>query len=136
MMLCDTGPMVAMVDRDDPHHSRCLAALATLPPDGFVTTWPCLAEAMYLLGSRIGFAGQDALWDLVADSTISLDLPEGGEWGYMRELMRQYEDAPMDLADASLVAAAERLNLRRVFTVDRHFRAYRIQGRHAFDVVP
>ena len=39
--------------------------------------------------------------------------------------MRQYHDAPMDLADASLVVAAERLNLRRIFTLDSHFRAYR-----------
>jgi hypothetical protein len=29
----------------------------------------------------------------------------------MRVLMRQYRDTPMDLADASLVVAAERLNL-------------------------
>jgi predicted nucleic acid-binding protein len=54
----------------------------------------------------------------------------------MRALMRQYHDTPMDLADASLVSAAERFSLRRIFTVDRHFRAYRIDGTHAFDVLP
>src|SRR5579871_1441847 len=31
------------------------------------------------------------------------------------ELMRQYADAPMDFADASLVVAAEALNLTRIF---------------------
>ena len=31
----------------------------------------------------------------------------------------------MDLADASLVAAAEQHDLRRIFTFDRHFHAYR-----------
>jgi hypothetical protein len=50
--------------------------------------------------------------------------------------MQQYQDAPMDLADASLVAAAERLQLRRIFTLDRHFYAYRIDEKHPFDVVP
>lgn len=136
MMLCDTGPMVAMVDRDDPYHGRCLDVLSLIPSDGFVTTWPCLAEAMYLLGRRLGFTGQDQLWDLVDDEIITVDVPDSGEWVQMRQLMHQYQDSPMDLADASLVTAAERLDLRRVFTLDRHFHAYRIHGRHAFDVVP
>jgi predicted nucleic acid-binding protein len=50
--------------------------------------------------------------------------------------MQQYHDAPMDLADASLVAAAERFQLRRIFSLDRHFYAYRISGQHPFDVIP
>jgi len=135
-MLCDTGPMVAMVDRHDPYHARCLAALVHIPPDGFLTTWPCLAEAMYLLFRRLGYLGQDHLWDLVADDVIVLDRPEKGDQDRMRELMRQYQDAPMDLADASLVSTAERLELRQIFTTDSHFRAYRIQDRHAFEILP
>jgi predicted nucleic acid-binding protein len=35
------------------------------------------------------------------------------------KLMKLYADHPMDLADASLVAAAEALGTRRVFTIDR-----------------
>ena len=54
----------------------------------------------------------------------------------MRELMEQYRDAPMDLADASLVAAAEVLGLRRVFTLDSDFRIYRPGGSEAFEIVP
>ncbi|ETX06452.1 hypothetical protein [Candidatus Entotheonella palauensis] len=50
--------------------------------------------------------------------------------------MQQYHDAPMDLADASLVAAAEQLRLRRIFSLDRHFHAYRIDGKDSFDVNP
>jgi predicted nucleic acid-binding protein len=33
--------------------------------------------------------------------------------------MEQYADHPMDLADASLVAAAESLGTTRMFTIDR-----------------
>ena len=54
-------------------------------------------------------------------------------------LMAQYADAPMDLADASLVALAERLGLSTVFTIDRNdFHTYRIQRCHqhqAFEVI-
>ncbi len=47
------------------------------------------------------------------------------------ELMEQYGDHPMDLADASLITAAEVLGTRRIFTVDRRdFSAYRIRRGH------
>jgi predicted nucleic acid-binding protein len=42
----------------------------------------------------------------------------------------------MDLTDASLVVAAERLNLHRIFTLDSHFYAYQINGTQPFEVVP
>jgi uncharacterized protein len=128
--------MVAMVDRDDPYHRRCIAALVDIPSAGFVTTWPCLAEAMHLLGRKLGFTGQEHLWELLEDKVISLIRSGDHDWGRMRALMRQYRDTPMDLADASLVTAAERLGIHRVFTIDNHFRAYRIQGRGAFELVP
>ncbi|MEH2375640.1 hypothetical protein [Nostoc sp.] len=37
----------------------------------------------------------------------------------MRSLMEQYRDIPMDLADASLIATAETLNQKRIFTLDQ-----------------
>lgn len=47
------------------------------------------------------------------------------------ELMEQYADQPMDLADASVVTAAETLGARGIFTVDRrNFSAYRLRRGH------
>jgi predicted nucleic acid-binding protein len=47
------------------------------------------------------------------------------------ELMDIYSDDPMDLADASLVVAAETLGTRKVFTIDRRdFEAYRVRRAH------
>ena len=54
----------------------------------------------------------------------------------MEILLEQYRDTPMDLADASLVVAAETLGGRRVFTLDRHFYAYRLADGAALEVVP
>jgi predicted nucleic acid-binding protein len=47
------------------------------------------------------------------------------------ELMESYADRPMDLADASLVVAAEALETRKIFTIDRDDfrRARHILGR-------
>ena len=47
------------------------------------------------------------------------------------ELMETYRDHPMDLADASVITAAETLGTRRVFTLDRSdFETYRIKRGH------
>jgi predicted nucleic acid-binding protein len=134
--LCDTGPLVALVDRDDPHHARCVEALQRLPAQPLLTTWPCLTEAMYLLWRAGGLPAQDELWGYLADGLVVLHIPAATEWERIRTLMQQYHDAPMDLADASLVAAAERCQLRRIFTIAGHFYAYRIDGQHPFDVIP
>ena len=113
-----------------------LQLLQTLPAQPLLTTWPCLTEAMYLVYRAGGFLAQDELWGYLSDGLVILHTPEAEEWGRMRMLMRQYQDTPMDLADASLVVAAERLNLRRIFTLDSHFRAYRIDGKYSFDIIP
>jgi predicted nucleic acid-binding protein len=42
----------------------------------------------------------------------------------------------MDLADASLMAAAALLGTRRVFTLDGDFRVYRFADGSAFDITP
>jgi predicted nucleic acid-binding protein len=54
----------------------------------------------------------------------------------MAALMAQYRDTPMDLADASLVAVAESLRLRRVFTIDSDFYVYRLADGSALEVLP
>lgn len=136
MTLCDTGPLVGLINRMDPNHSRCVSAARSLPGGPLLTTWACVTEAMHLLGRAGGLRAQDALWDFVANGRLALHVPAASEWERIRALMRQYADAPMDLADASLVVAAETLNVTRIFTLDRHFRAYRIGGAQAFEVVP
>ncbi len=117
------------------HHVRSVDTLSELPAVPLRTTWHCLTEAMYLLGRGTGFSGQDALWGYVADGLVNLFAQAETEWERMRELMRRYSDTPMDLADASLVVAAERLNVRQIFTFDHHFRVYRMD-RERFDLIP
>jgi predicted nucleic acid-binding protein len=90
---------------------------------------------MYLLGKAGGHAYQEALWQLVERGKVIIRDATLPEIGRMRELMRDYHDTPMDLADASLVAAAEVLSILRIFTVDKHFYAYRTKDGKALEVV-
>ena len=54
----------------------------------------------------------------------------------MTELMGKYRDLPMDLADTSLIAAAEQLGTRRVFTLDKHFTIDGFADASAVEVIP
>ena len=136
MTLTDTGPLVGLLDRKDPYHPVCTRAAATLPGGPMLTTWPCLTEAMYLLGRAAGAAGQEALWELLAAGLLILWEAGEDDGTRMAELMKQYRDLPMDLADASLVAAAEATGERRLFTLDGHFRVYRLKDGSILDLVP
>ena len=46
MTLTDTGPLVALLNRNDPNHAACVGAAKTLPSGPLATTWPCFTEAM------------------------------------------------------------------------------------------
>lgn len=135
MILVDAGPLVALIDRGESEHAACVAVLKTLHPP-MVTTWPAFTEAMYLAGDAGGWKAQQALWRWVEEGTLVLrHLSPKGEVR-TRVLMEKYADLPMDLADASLVALAEELNVSQVFTLDRDFRVYRRHGKKAFRVIP
>ena len=135
MTLTDTGPLVALLNENDNGYESCRLVLPTLRAP-LLTTWPCFTEAMYLLGKGIGYPAQRELWSYATDGLLVFHSLTEAEWERMRDLMERYQDAPMDLADASIVAVAESLALHRVFTLDRHFYAYRTQDGQALEVVP
>jgi predicted nucleic acid-binding protein len=128
MILVDTGPLVALFDRKDGMVQRCVDALKVIR-EPIKTTVPVLTEAVHML--RPASAGSDGLRDLVLRGGLSVwwfDLPALTR---AFELMRTYSDHSMDLADASLIVAAEVLGTRKVFTIDRRdFQAYRIRRGH------
>ena len=107
MTLTDTGPLVALVNRNDPNHAVCVTATRRLPSGPLITTWPCFTEAMYLVFRAGGFPAQAALWQLRTARRLLLHDLTGTEVDRMVELMETSRDRPMDLADASAVAAAE-----------------------------
>jgi uncharacterized protein len=133
--LTDAGPLIAIIDADEPDHARCLAALAELALP-MVTTWPAFTEAMYLIGRAGGIVGQRALWRLVNTGRLVIAELSPAALERSAQLMEKYADLPMDLADATLVAIAEEKGHRKVFTLDSDFLVYRIRGRHRFGIVP
>jgi uncharacterized protein len=136
MILTDTGPLVALLDDDDPHHSRCAAAALRFSAEPMLTTWPCFTEAMHLLYAAGRWRYQSELWRLKHDGRLLLHEMTLLEVERIAELMEKYADQPMDLADATLVSVAESGRLKQIFTVDSDFRIYRTCDGLALEVVP
>ena len=132
MILLDTGPIVALFDPADDSHGPCVEVLKSIvEPLG--TTVPVLTEAFHLLSP--GSAGAANLIHFIADGGLIVWFLEPRSLDRTFELMNQYADHRMDLADASLVAMAEAENLHKVFTIDRRdFATYRIRRGHRLGV--
>jgi uncharacterized protein len=134
-MLTDAGPLVALLDKDDAHYAACLAILGKLPRGPLLTTWPCFTEAMYMLHQVGGYRYQNGLWQWRRDGRLILLELTTVEVDRMDGLMAQYQNVPMDLADASLVAIAESRSFRHVFSIDSDFYIYRLTDGSVLDVI-
>jgi hypothetical protein len=130
MILVDTGPLIALFDPQDEQHQRCRRTLRRIREPLFTTT-PVLTEAFHMLGPAS--IGSDRLREFVEGGGLSVWFFDRAGLTRCFELMELYADHPMDLADASLVTAAEALGMRRVFTIDRNdFETYRVRRGHRY----
>ena len=136
MILVDTGPLVALFDPKDSYHKHCRSIMKTLR-EPLLTTVPVITEAFHLLTP--GSKGSLALGSFIKQNGMTVWQLEDETLKTALILMEKYADKPMDLADASLVVAAQCLGISRVFTVDRRdFFVYRLSIGHeikCFEVI-
>ncbi len=134
--LADSGPLAALFNRSDKHHTPAAAFFrqhgARLK---LLTTWEVVSEVMYFLDFSAAAQSDFLLWlhagherGLVQIAALTeADLPG------LATLIRKYADRPMDLADASLVWLAEKTGVTDIITIDRaDFAVYRTSKRKAF----
>jgi uncharacterized protein len=134
VILCDAGVLLCLVDRTQRPHHAYRVAVAGLEQT-LMTTWSCLTEAMYLALHRGGWPMQKQLGQLLLERMLTVyDIAET-DYSRLLTLMAQYRDRPMDLADATLVLAAEKTGFRKILTLDSDFLFDRIDDRHSFDVI-
>jgi len=132
--LADTGALLAILDRDDAWHARCVSAIESLRPP-LLTSIAVLTELFHLVGSRRRDVA--AAWHLVRSGVLTVGAIADDELAALERLMDRYHDRPMDLADASLVYLAERESISTILTVDvDDFETYRLPRRKRFTVVP
>jgi predicted nucleic acid-binding protein len=121
-ILIDAGPLIALFDKDDKYHKRVLDVVAHVHA-ALVTTWPVITETCHMLDFSV-----DAQLDFLewaSQGGLQINELGGADLDRMIDLTRKYRDRPMDLADASLIVASEKLDLKQVISTDRDFDFYR-----------
>lgn len=134
MIAIDTGPIVALFDKDDKYHRTCIEILKGIK-EPLVTTWPVLTEAFYLL--NFSWRVQDDLWEFIHRGGIRIEDLDRNIYTRCRDLMKKYHDLPIDLADATLVAISEEIDISTVFTLDhKDFSIFKPKHIKRFTLLP
>jgi len=129
--ICDTGPLVAYLNHNDPYHAWAVAVMKHVRPP-LLTCEAVLTEAAYFL--REDDLDIDPLFQLLERDALRVDFDLSVHWSRVRTLMARYHQ--MDLADASIVVMSERHRRCQVLTVDRtDFSIYRRNDRQVIDFV-
>jgi uncharacterized protein len=135
-MLVDTGAILAMVNEGDRDHRAVVACIAETT-DRLTIPVSVLPEVDYLLMKRFGPHVAIAAIDSVTSGEFQLETVSATDMPRILALMRQYADSNIGFVDASIVAVAERLNIRKVLTLDRrHFGPIRPRHCAALEILP
>lgn len=96
-----------------------------------------ITEVVYLLSTRVGTEAEIRFIGDVAAGNLIVEPVAAGDWLRIAELVGTYRDLPLGAVDASVIAAAERLDVNQVATLDRrHFTVVRPAHVAALSLVP
>jgi uncharacterized protein len=136
MLLCDTGVLLAAGNVKDQAHGACVGLLRRAEGPLLVPT-PVLGEVGYLLQSRAGPQAEVTFLRSFGGEGFHVAELEDQDIGRVAELVEAYLDLPLGIADAAVIAIAERLRLGEIVTLDhRVFAVVRPSHARAFILLP
>jgi len=96
-----------------------------------------ITEVAYLIGTRLGAGAEVKFLGDLAAGEFAIEAVMAGDWLRIAELVSQYRDLPLGTVDGSVVAAAERLGITRIATLDhRHFSVVTPHHTDGFELLP
>lgn len=121
MILVDTGPLVAAVNRRDSRHAECRDLLEQRAGDLLVSPY-VVAEVCWMVSSRIGAEAEANVIDAVAAGELQQVDLTAEDLRRTGELLHRYRDlhggTGLSAADASTIALVERLSIHEIATLD------------------
>jgi predicted nucleic acid-binding protein len=135
-VLLDSGFLLASLNSSEAEHQATIEVLKGIR-EPIVLPIPAITEVAYLLARDIG---NDAATDFIsslAATELILEAPLAEDYVRSAEILRQYADASLDFVDALVAATAERLNIKRLLTLDRRdFQLIRPKHCDSFELLP
>ena len=132
-VLLDTGPLVALLSKNDADHSRAKDLFsACVPP--FRCCEAVLAEACFLM-RKVDRAGPAEVIALGRNGVYQIALSAEDHWSSIERLLQKYSGQPISFADACLIRCAEIHDEARILTFDSDFSVYRWSRNKQFDIV-
>ena len=131
-VLLDTGVIVALLDRSERHHARCVAVMEGLERP-LVTCEAVIAESCYLLRGLPGAA--DSILENVERGVFQIPFQLSRAAASVRSILRKYRDLAPDFADACLIQLADELETGDILTLDRDFESYRWRRNRPFHLL-
>ena len=126
----DTGFLVALFARNDPHHASAVEFLANAQRLELHSLWPVVVEASFFLDT----SGKIALLSWLERHGVILHDIHIAELPAICATLKKYHDLTPDFTDAALVTLAGIQSINRIITVDvRDFSAYRLPDGRAFE---
>jgi predicted nucleic acid-binding protein len=96
-----------------------------------------LVETAYLIHARLGHPAMRRFVEKLSATSVQFEALVPVDVSRIHELLSIYADMELDFVDASVVAIAERFNIRHIMTVDqRDFRVIRPRHCEYFDILP
>ena len=127
-LIADTGGLYALYDADDAHHAA-VRDIVDEERGPIIVPSAVLGELDYLLREFLGIDAEIDFLDGLSSGALTLEPMTSTDIERCRELIATYRDLNLGLVDSAVIATAERLDIRRVLTVDeRDFRAVRPKG--------
>lgn len=117
-ILLDASAILAAADRADLNHGAAAAWFARADEPLLVGALT-LAEADHLLQRELGLPATLALLAALTSGAVRVVAPTDGDLARAAAILEAAAEHRPRLSDALLVAAAERLDVRRVVTFDR-----------------
>jgi uncharacterized protein len=132
-VLLDTGPLVALLSRDDVNHERARRIFADCAPP-FRCCEAVLAEACFLMRKVHAMAPADVA-ALGARGVYRIAISAEEHWTSIEASLRKYSNRPISFADACLIRCAEVHEESRIATFDREFSVYRWARNRKFELL-
>jgi len=124
-LIADSGGIYGLYDASEKKHKAIRAAYES-EPGLVIIPMPVLSEVDYLLRKKLGISAELDFIDDVRAGAFTLEPCLAEDLARCTILIETHRNLDLGLADACVIACAERLGVLRVLTVDeRHFRLVR-----------